>query len=194
MLSIVRSRFQNFNQLLDLDQIARILLMLEQLTDGLARDLVGFILEAIDLDAVQQYVAIFLQKRYRLRKFLTLQEDDSSQLGCGGRGLGDLVHGDPGSGGVDQVENVVERRGKLMNVFAVKRRNECLIELGQYGMRQVITHVFDPADFLDLSRDLVVVGEQICQNTSSSDQIVRHFGEHCEKTDIFRNEWNPFRE
>src|SRR5581483_2224277 len=63
---LVRGRFQEFEQFLDLDEVDRIRLVIKKIGYGDAGNLVGFILQAIDFDAMRQDVAILVQKRKRL--------------------------------------------------------------------------------------------------------------------------------
>src|SRR5580765_6470906 len=75
-----------------------------------------------------------------------------------------------------------------MNVLAIKRGDEGLVELAHDRVGHFVAQMLDAADFFDLGIDVAVVGEQVDKRAGGVDQIVRHRGEHVEKTCVPGND------
>ena len=110
------------------------------------------------------------------------------QLPRGGGRIGNPVHHESCSGSVDEIENIVQRRRQLMDIFAVEGSDERLVEFGQDGVRKFIAVTFNAADAFDLLLHVAVVGKEIDQGLRPGNQVVGHCGEHREKTGVFRDE------
>src|SRR4051812_9527181 len=96
----------------------------EERGDGVADDAVAVVLEPVDLDGVVADVLEVAQARHRLGDLPGRLEDDVGQpLGLLHRGL-DAVEPEVVRHLVDEVDDVVERRGQLEDVLPVDRRDE----------------------------------------------------------------------
>ncbi len=68
---------------------------------------------------------------------------------------------------VDRVHHVVERRGQLVDVFAIERRDEGAIEPLDDLVRQEIALVLDFLDLVGLAPDRPVGGEHLLREVSA---------------------------
>src|SRR5579859_4429725 len=187
----VSGGFQDFIQLFELDERNGVLFFFEQNSNGGAGNAVGFIFQAIDLDAVLQHVVTLLtQAGQRVSELVRLLDYDFRQHGGGfGRG-GDLVHDQADAGGVDEVEDVVERGGQAVNVFAIERGNEGLVELGEDVMGHVVTAVLNVLELADAVVDVVEVLEGLLEQAGAVAEVAGHFGEHVKEFGVSGNEAN----
>ena len=62
----------------------------------------------------------------------------------------DAIQHEAAGRGVDQVDHVVQTAAKLVNIFAIERCYESLIQLGQNGVRDFVAVVLDRLDLLNL--------------------------------------------
>src|SRR6266478_3385359 len=141
VFGLVSRRFKDFVELLQLDEIDGVLFFFKQFGDGLARDLVGKILQTVDLDTVGHDVAAFFQQLHAFRKGIPLLHHQSCEFRSRLRWMRDLIDHQALSGRVNKVQYVIQRTGQSMDIFAVKRSNKGLIELGKDGVRHVIALV-----------------------------------------------------
>src|SRR5713226_7847336 len=72
---IVCRRFKHFVQLLHLDELDRVFLLIEQLSNRIAAYAIGFVFQAVDLNAMLQYALILLAERHSLGQLLCLLHD-----------------------------------------------------------------------------------------------------------------------
>jgi hypothetical protein len=166
--------------------------VLKQLGDGLLGYLIGFVFQAVDLHAMGQDIAILLHERHGLLQFLGLPQDDRGQFSGGGGRSRDPIHYEAGAGSIDEIEDIIQLGGQLVNVFPIEGSDECLVEFGQNGMGEFIALAFDAVNLFDLFFDIPVVGEKINQGTSPGDEVVGHRGEHREEAVIPGNEAEHF--
>ena len=64
--------------------------------------------------------------------------------------MGNLIQPDDGRGGVDGVDDVVERAGERVDVLAIERRDEGLVQALNHLVRQVVAAMLDFLDFVRL--------------------------------------------
>src|SRR5208282_357325 len=103
---LVSREFEELDQFLGLDERDGVFFLVEELADGGARDDVGFVFQAVDLDAVAKDVAVLAEKSHCTLQFLALQEDDARQVERDRRRLGDAVHEDARAGGIEKIKDV----------------------------------------------------------------------------------------
>ena len=84
----------------------------------------------------------------------------------------DAIEHEAARRGVDQVDHVVQPAAKFVNVFAVERRDEGLIELGQDGVRDFVAVVLDRLDFLNLFGNAGVVLQHTEQSLRADNDVV----------------------
>ena len=95
----------------------------------------------------------------------------------------------PARGAVHRVHDVVEIGGKLVNVFAVERRDESAVETVDDFVRHLIGFVLQPFERLDVRRTAVGGGfEQFPQVICGFLVAVGDFGEQIEKLFFARQE------
>ena len=68
---------------------------------------------------------------------------DPAKFGRDRRRSGDLVHHQPHSSGIDIIEHVIQRGSQTVDVLAIERSDEALIELGDDGMGAIVAAMFD---------------------------------------------------
>ena len=98
--------------------------MLKQVGNRLAADVIGHVFEMVHLVAMLHHVAVLFQQGDAFRKFLALQDDQSSEFGRNRRRSVDLVHDQAQGRGVHEIEDVIQRGREAVNVLAVKRCDE----------------------------------------------------------------------
>src|SRR6267154_2101249 len=92
ILGFIGRVLEHLIEFLHLDELDRIFLVLEEDGNGLAADLVGFILESVDFLAMLKHSIVLFQQRDSDGQLLRLQHDQARQLGSSHRRLRDLVH------------------------------------------------------------------------------------------------------
>src|SRR6187200_2685831 len=113
---------------LPLDDVDRVSAVREEVGDRAAGDSISLILEPMDLDPMRSYALEALELLEAADDFLALLDDDRGLGRRSRRGLLDLVQ-DAGIGDLlDEVENVVQAADELLDVLAVERRDERLLE------------------------------------------------------------------
>ena len=61
-----------------------------------------------------------------------------------------VVHDDRARGAVDQIDHIIECFRHQVNVFAIKRRNERLIQTRRHVVGQIVAGMFDALDALNV--------------------------------------------
>ena len=93
----------------------------------------------------------------------------------------DLVELQPLGGGVDEVEDVVERGGQRVDVLAVHRRDERGVELLEDPMRDLVAVALGLLDHHPLLVDIGIVLQQVLELPRALDHILRLLDEHIEE-------------
>ena len=128
----------------------------EELPDRQLGDRVGLVLEAVDLDAGLEDLARVLEVGEEGDRLLDGDgglDDDRGDLLQLGRRRRDPVEDDPGGGGVDEVEDVVERPDEDVDVLAVDRRDPGPVQEVERLVGDLVALVLEA---LDLGGPLVV--------------------------------------
>ena len=73
-----------------------------------------------------------------LAELFRLTHDYVRKLRGRGREVSDFIHDQSFAGGVHKIQHVIDRRCQLVDIFAVKRCNESLIEFGQEFVRHLV--------------------------------------------------------
>jgi hypothetical protein len=76
-------------------------------------------------------------------------------------------------GRVDQVDHIVHGAAKLVDVLAVERRDERLIEFPENLVRNLVAVMLDGFDALHLFRHARVVFEHLYERVRSHDDVLR---------------------
>ena len=75
-----------------------------------------------------------------------------------------------------------------MDILAVKRRDEGLVQPGDHGVRQIIAGVLDLAELADAHLNVLHVEQDGGQQLGPLREIAGHAGEKLEKLGFARNE------
>lgn len=147
IFAVVGSDFQQFVDLFQLDDADGILFVVEQLRNGGPRDLIGVVLQAIDLDAMGDDV-IFLAERFesKLESFRARQNDFANLVDCQRGGL-DAIRDHLVGHFFDAIKNVVQVRSERVNVFRVNRSDERLVQLLKNLMNDFVACPFQLRNF-----------------------------------------------
>ena len=160
--------------------------VVEQRRDGLADDPVAVVLQPVQLDRVVRDVPEPAQPRHGLRDLARRRvEHPREVLRLRHRRL-DLVQPEVVGDLLGEVDHVVERGGQLVDVLAVDRRHEGLVE----ALDDVVR---DPVALLladqDLARELVALGvllQQLLEQSDGALDVPARFLEEVEELTIAR--------
>ena len=131
---------------------------------------------------------LFFQAGYRVHELVCLLYDDLRQVGSSGRGRGDFIHHQAHTGGINKIQNVIQRRCKPIDVLTVERRNEGLIELGKHVVGHLVATVLDVFELLDAAVNVLKIIEDFLEQTRAFGEIADHLGEDVKKPGVLRNQ------
>src|SRR5260370_32671240 len=188
VFAFVDGGFNDFEDFFPLDDLDGIFFFVEELGDEGAAEAVAVVFVAISCDAMLQR---FLRPFERANGNLGLRSCRNQNLdeiqGSGTDAI-DAIEHEAAGGGVDEVNDVIEAAAELVNVFAVERSDEGLIQLGEKGVGDLVAFVLDGFNYLHLFRDTGVVREQFKQGIRAHMNIGRLFGEEVEEALFARQE------
>src|ERR1043165_4090368 len=96
-------------------------------------------------------------------------------------GFLDIENDDRARGVVNQVDDIVERRRHHVNVFAIERRDERLVQARGDIMCEFVAGVFESLDALRiLGVSMVLVGQHLLQLARGGGDVERHLREQVE--------------
>ena len=99
-----------------------------------------------------------------------------------------MIQRDALGDGIDGIDDVVHPANQLVDVFAIKRRDERAIEPIQRLMREVIGFVFVVADLLQLGADIGKRPPHFPQMLRRRDRVARDVLEQIEKNGVLRQQ------
>src|SRR5438034_548621 len=142
----------------DLDGIAR---LVEERGQAVTQQVVGAVLEPVDLDGVLVEAGIHVAQAadrpvHRLRRL----DDHVGHGPAGGGRLLDPIDNEALGGRLDVVEHVVQPRGEVVDVLAIDRRDEGRVQLLDDLVGDLVARVLD---FLDLMGLGARVGEVVAE-------------------------------
>jgi hypothetical protein len=79
-----------------------------------------------------------------------------------------------------------------VNVLAIKRSDECLVQFGEHGVSQIIADMFDSLDFRSLFVARLVIIKKIDQSVRSGNEIPGDIRKHREKGGVLAHEAKHF--
>ena len=137
-------------------------------------------------------MAVFPSKATALASSSACRRMMPARILAEGEGASDLVVQQTVGRGEDEVQHVVEGRCKQVNVFAVERRDEGLVELDEDAVGHLVAAVLDLGDLGDGSGHLVVVVviEQIRQDASAVGDVIGYVNEQVEELRFSRYKAN----
>ena len=117
-------------------------------------------------------------------KFLSLLQNQAGQIERGRRWICNAIHQNASAGGVKEIQYIVEGRGECVNILAIERRDEGLVQLGEDVMSDFVARTFDTTEFSNFGLDVFVIGEKIHHDAGAGDQVLGRLGEHLEESII----------
>src|SRR6185436_1473986 len=164
VFTAVGGRLDLLVEILPLDDLDRVVAVGEQLRQGRLHDPVGVVLLRLDGDALLVDALAVLHVAQQVHGF-----DDqpggvveaAGQPQRLGRGLPHPVDHHAVHAGVDQVDDVVDPAGELVDVLAVDRRDEGAVEPVDDLVRDLVAGVLDVLDALGALLEVVEALEQL---------------------------------
>src|SRR5256712_6105547 len=191
VLAVVRGLLEDLGDLLELDDRHGILLT-EEGRDGVVHEVVGDVLEAMDLDGDPlDPVGLFHVADHpdRLLEEPRPVFDYISELHHRlGRSI-NFIEADPARGGLDHVEDIVELGGEGLDVLPVDRRDERLVQFLVNPMDDLVALVLNVLDSAALHRHVAEVVQQVRQRDRTLVDRAGEFLEEVEKLPLLRD--NP---
>ena len=138
---------------------------------------IGHVLEAVDFLQVVHDVAVLFKQGDALGQFLALQDDEPGQFSGDRRRRGDFVHHQTQGRGIYKIEDVVERGSQTVDVLAIERSDEALVELGDDGVGGFVASVLDGLHLTDPHGKIAGVSEDGAEQFGSLGEIAGEFGE-----------------
>ena len=188
VLAAVGAGFKPFVDLFPLDHRHWIGLFLKQLGDGIPGNPVGLILKAVDLNAA------FLDVRVRQPQPVDAGTDGDGrliqhvgELDRSFRWLNHLIEHKPVGDRFRDVKDIVQRARQIVDVLAVDRGDECLIEPQDDVMRDAVSDVLDLLDTLGLLDRRLVMLHHVLQEAAAFDHVVSGALEQFEERFFSRN-------
>lgn len=105
-----------------------------------------------------------------------------------GKDLRDVQHFEAPSGAIDQVDHVVEPRREPVNVLAIDRRNEALVDALIDRRGQQVGFVLDVLDRLDVFVHVPGIAEQRVQHARGRREVSRQLVEQLEELVVTREQ------
>src|SRR4051794_14454425 len=161
---------------------------LEQRGRGLARDAVAVVLEPVDLDGVVRHVAEVAQLGHRLRDLAgRLVKHMRELLGLLEGGL-DLVEPEVVGDLLGVVDHVVERRRERVDVLAVDRRDEELVEAADDVVRDPVALLLADQDVAREGGVLGVAAQHLIEQIRGAEDVARGLLEQVEELAVSRHD------
>src|SRR6266851_3775707 len=182
VFAFVDGGFNDFEDFFPLDDLDGIFLFVEELGDEGAAQSVAVVFVAIYFDAMLQR---FLRPFQSADSHLDLgggRNQDFDEIEGSGTDAIDAIEHKTAGGRVDEVNDVIEAAAELVNVFAVERSDEGLIQLGEKGVGDLVAFVLDGFNYLHLFGDTGVVREHFKQGIGAHMDIHRLFCKEVEET------------
>ena len=93
-----------------------------------------------------------------------------------------MQHGEAARRAVEQIDHVVEARREHVDVLAIDRRDEALVDALIDGRRQQIGLVLDVLDRLTCSIDVLRIAEQLVEHLRGRREMRRRAGRTARRT------------
>lgn len=106
---------------------------------------------------------------------------DVCEIGDTGSGVRDFVGDHAACGGVDEIEHVVNAAAERLDIFAIKWRDESLVEAREKSVREIVAGVFNILDALGIFVEAVVLLEHFHEHLRALMAIVGESDKHLKK-------------
>src|SRR6185369_12650203 len=179
-LALVDATLHVLVDVFPLDHLDRIDLSGEERSDGLVEGDVSLVLELLHPDAVRDDTLLLPEGRDRLDHLAGDFDDGPRQLARDGRRRRDLEEGETAHRAVDQVDDVVEANGELVNVLPVDRRDERPVDPAEDLVGNLVALVLEPLDLLRDSGNRRLAAEELVEDARALMDARRHVAEPVE--------------
>src|ERR1700721_37948 len=149
--------FDDFEDFFPLNDLDGVFFFVEKLGDERSGEAVAFIFVAVDLDAVLEGFVGSAEGFDGGGDFHSGRDKDFDKVDGALSGGVDAVEDEAAGGGVDEVDDVVELVAERVDIFAVKRRDEGLVQLDEKMVGDFVAFMLDGFDDLHLLGDARVV-------------------------------------
>src|SRR5436190_2660913 len=173
VFTFIHGGFDDFENFLPLDDLDGIGFFVEKLGDEGTADAVAFVFVTIDFDAVLEGVFRRTEGMNRGGDFDGGRDKNLDEIERAFANFVDAIEDEAAGGGINEVDDVVDLAAKLVDVFAVERRDESLIELGQEAVSDFVPFVFDGFNGLYLFGHARIVRKHLLEGFRSDDDVVR---------------------
>src|SRR5688572_22830379 len=187
ILAAIGHAFEHVVELLELDHAQRIGLVAEQLRHRRAHHVVGFRLEAVDLGAQRhdrRRLRAVGQQRHGLLHLLSRGKAQVGEVLRLGRHLADVVEVHRVRNVLGEVEDVVHLRDQLVDLVAVERRDERLVQQRERLAHDLVAALLDRLDRVRVLRKVAGGGHHRDQRACPFDDLARVPGEKIEEAPL----------
>src|SRR5580658_7591677 len=182
VFAFVHGGFNDFEDFFPLDDLDGVSFLVEKLGDEGAAEAVALIFVTVDLDAVLEGFFRSAQGFDGGSDFDRGGDEDFDEFhGAFADGV-DAIEDETAGGGVDEVDDVVELVAERVDIFAVKRRDESLVQLDEEMVGDFVAFVLDGFDDLHLLGNARVVREHFEEGFRPVVNIFGLLGEKVEET------------
>jgi len=182
VFALVHGGFNDFKNFFPLDDLHGVFFFVEELRDQGAAKAVAVVFVAIDFDAMLQGLIGRFDGVDRRGDFNRGRDQDLDQVDGAFANFVDTIEDKTAGGSVDEVDDVVKLAGKRMDVFAVERGDESLIELGEDSVGDFVALMLDGLDGLYLFGDAGVMRKHLLKRFGADHDIFSLLGEQVEET------------
>src|SRR5580765_3812161 len=172
----------DFEDFFPLDDLHRVFFFVKKLRDQSTAEAVAIVLVAIDFNAVLQGLVGSFNRMHGGGNFRACGDEYFDEVDGAFADCVDAIENEATGGVIDQVDYVIQLAGQGVNIFAVKRRDKSLVELGENGVGDFVALMLDGLDGLDLLGHAGVMREHLLERFGSDDDIFGLLGKKVEET------------
>ncbi len=151
-------------------------------------DLVGLVLETIDLDDVLVEAAPLFEFLGGQQDLLGGAQDDVGEFAGAVAQVLHAIQTDAATGRVDHVHHVVEIQDERVDVFAIQRRDERLVQPIEGVVGDLVALVFERLEFVGRGPARHVAREHVDEDDRGLADLLRELDEVVEEATIFRDQ------
>jgi hypothetical protein len=188
VLALVHGGFDDFEDFLPLDDLDGVFFFVEELCDEGTAEAVALVFEAVDLNSMPEDVVRCSEGVNGGGNLGGCLEKNLCEVADAVTDFVHAVEDEAAGSGVGEVQHIVELGAELVDVLAVKGRDEGLVELQEDVVSDFVALVLDGLDVLRLFRHAGVVREHFHERSCAGLDVFRLHGEEIEKTLIARQQ------
>src|SRR4029453_13232539 len=153
IFAAIKGVFEEFVNLLPLDDVDRVRALLEKPRHALPEDGIPLVFEPIDFHADLQHVHRILQPTQSAHSLLDLLDSfkehcpELVRFRCH---VLDIIHNDALAGGIDEIQDVIHAGDELMDLVTIERGKKSFMEGFEGAVRNIIPGMLDVFDGLGI--------------------------------------------